>query len=519
MPDTSPQINTGTDLGVLATSLNDKSLDNKTYQRGERSLLETSEKVRQEQKETPLAKPPQLTEAPKQEDYQTPPMQKFGSFGMVLASLGSLMTRHPMASALNAGAEVMKAQNLGDANAYKDAMDKWKIHTDNAWKMADWEQKNFDNMRAKYKDDLDGLNREAEIWAAMTKNPALEAAVKAGQVQEYFDNHQKAVEGLKEHSDAQKLHADEKADIIKEWMEKNKVTDISKVPAKVSIMADHQAQTNAYNAAHGKSTEGDKFNFDFSSLSPHDIVPGLGLPLAVVDQKVQGLHDGMSYANLGIPMRTTKNPLKDAVDARLADKYPDFNYKEAQLNKAEQTRELASNAARTASAKAAVNEMDTLGKPMIDAMKNLNPDKYPDWNAVKNAYDKKTGGADVVKAFQAVQDFKTAFVSLMVKNGVPTDSARATSDDIASINFSLDQIEGVRDQAKITGAAVLDALDTTKRQIIGGKPSDISASSGGSASSPLPAPKDNKYEVNKYYDLGERGHGVHKYLGKGKFEE
>lgn len=456
----------GTDLGALASSLNGKTMDNKTYQKGELKLLDESEKVRKEGNEIPLAKPPTITPAPDQKDYTTNPMQTFGSFAMVLATLGSAMTKHPLTNALNAGAAVMNAKNAGDAAAYKTAMDKWKIDADNSWKMADWEQKNFEDMRQRNKDNAEGLNRDAEIWAAMTKNPALDAAAKAGQVQDYFDNHQKALrEGRKATDELNQQH-DNLTDKQEAWLKDH--PEAKTVPP--AILHQFERETTAEQVQIGKgNSQSTAGLIDFSSLKPGDMVPGTGIPLSALDQKVNSIVDGASYPNVGVSMRSTKNPLKDAVDARLAELHPNFNYKTAQMEAGEKVKELAALAPRTVVAKNAVNEMDKLAEPMINAVKKLNPSDWPDWNSVKNAYERKTGNADIVKAYQAVQDYRIAFDQLLTRSGASTDSSRDASSKIADSNFSLDQIEGVRDQSKITGAAILNGLAETKEGIMGGK--------------------------------------------------
>jgi hypothetical protein len=62
--------------------------------------------------------------------YTTPPMQQFGSAGMVFAMLASAFTHQPMTNALNAGAEAMKAIQKGDAESYQRAYEAWRANTD-----------------------------------------------------------------------------------------------------------------------------------------------------------------------------------------------------------------------------------------------------------------------------------------------------------------------------------------------------------------------------------------------------
>lgn len=194
--DAAPQINTGTSLDSVIGSLNGRPMDTPTYQKGLATIEKKSEETTKERDAIKPNAPPELGEVPKMQDYKTDPMQTFGSFGMVLASLGSLMTRHPMTSALNAGAEVMKAQNKGDLAAYNDAMEKWKVHADNAWKMADWEHTQTKDLYEKLKDKQGDLKAEMGVLAASTENPTLDAAVKSQTLKEHILNNEKAVMGL-----------------------------------------------------------------------------------------------------------------------------------------------------------------------------------------------------------------------------------------------------------------------------------------------------------------------------------
>lgn len=65
-------------------------------------------------------------QAPPPDKQNTDPLQVMGSAGGWIATLGSLLTRHPMTSALNASAGAINAAKQGDQNAYDASMQKWK---------------------------------------------------------------------------------------------------------------------------------------------------------------------------------------------------------------------------------------------------------------------------------------------------------------------------------------------------------------------------------------------------------
>ena len=193
MGDVSPQINTGTSIDSVVNSISDPT---------ERAIVKNVEQSNKETKDytdkkiadidaAKPGKPPELTEAPKQENYQTDPMKTFGSASMFLATFGSLLTRRPLLAALNSGAAVMNAANNKDAASFKAAMDKWKLDTDNAWKMADWDHK-------QYEDAISKGRTETEMYAASHKNETAGLALQAHMHEQDLRNAQKQLSAAKE---------------------------------------------------------------------------------------------------------------------------------------------------------------------------------------------------------------------------------------------------------------------------------------------------------------------------------
>ena len=73
-----------------------------------------------------LPPPPEMKAAPNAKDYQTNPMETYGSAAMFLATFGSLLTKHPLTSALNSGAAVMNAAQKKDSDSFNNALKQWK---------------------------------------------------------------------------------------------------------------------------------------------------------------------------------------------------------------------------------------------------------------------------------------------------------------------------------------------------------------------------------------------------------
>lgn len=380
---------------------------------------------------------PELTKVPEQ--HERSPMEAFGSSAGWLAAFGGLLTRRPLTNSLNAASGVMNAYKQQDADTYQKQMEIWKAENDNAIKMFDMQNSQYKNIMDKYKGQTDALNTEAGIYGKMYKDTTMQqmAQMKLAdqhlKTQMEYSNKLESTQQLLK--DAEELHAARLA-AHPEWTDEQKAKDYMDV---------HQQALNKSAA---------------TAAAKNDVAQTPTWSKEAIDTAVDGIHKGLTASQVGLGYGDKAN--RAAVYNALADKYPNSDLAAAKIALAEEAQEARSLGARTAPAKVAVKEMDKLAQPMIDAVKKLDPSQYPDLNSLNNAIDKKTGGPEIVAAAQAVQEFKTAFTNLMVRNGVATDQARSKADELIDKNFSLSQIEAVRDQAKISGAAVLDALAEAK---------------------------------------------------------
>lgn len=153
----SPQVNTGTSLSDVTSSIYKGAMDS-----ANKFDKDTDEGIKKMESEK-VPSPPTLTESPKPENYQSDPMQAFGSPVMWLATFGSLLTKQPLETALNSGAAVFKARGQSDVQSFKQATEKWKNDTDNAYKMANYQQE-------LYKDVLNKDEAELRARAVSTKD-------------------------------------------------------------------------------------------------------------------------------------------------------------------------------------------------------------------------------------------------------------------------------------------------------------------------------------------------------------
>lgn len=95
----------------------------------------------------PKLVPPPVTPPP------SDPFQAFGQPAMWLATFGSLLTRHHLTSAIQSAGTVLDSVHKQDDAAVQRAMAEWKVNSENAVKMAKYEQDAYKAAITKYATD------------------------------------------------------------------------------------------------------------------------------------------------------------------------------------------------------------------------------------------------------------------------------------------------------------------------------------------------------------------------------
>lgn len=109
---------------------------------------------------------PQLNLQPQPTPQETDPIQAWGSTAMMVAALGSLMTRAPMTTALNSASAVLNAYRKGDMDAYTAAYQQWKTSTDMALKQYKVENEAYRNALEKAKFDVNAASAMVRSYGA-----------------------------------------------------------------------------------------------------------------------------------------------------------------------------------------------------------------------------------------------------------------------------------------------------------------------------------------------------------------
>lgn len=429
----------------------------KDFHEGVAKAIGTVEESQKELANFPKLKPPELTKPPNPADFQTDPMQKLGSAGSMIATLGSLLTRKHLTNAFNNMAEVNKSIDAGDASKFKSAYDEWKVNNENTMKVADWNQKNLEDLSRRLKEREAGAEEEARLYAVATENPSLANAVKTGQIQKYIDDHKSWTSDYNDAQETVKLrHEFIQAGLDEAEAKKGGPLTQPEV-ANISV-----ARKKEFDAKPVAKPEASSAAIDFSSLKPTDIVPGTGLTLAALDQKVETIKNGGTYADAGISMRSTKNPQKDALDDRLAVKYPDFNRVESEISLAGDKAEARKEGIIAGSLKTASNLLDQSIPLLREASKNIDQSNWTDLNSFENYFKTHQNDPNLVKFRVALQTTMNDYTALGVRNGQTSDHARTSTEKLVNDLMSKRGIDAFADQIEKEKESVLKGVNVTR---------------------------------------------------------
>lgn len=221
---------------------------------------EISDTIRETRKiavETPIPSIPELTPVPKVENRS--PMDAFGSAASWLAVFGSMLTRNPLVSSLNASAGVINAWKEQDAAKAKQDFEVWKAETENAQKLHDYQMENYKAAMDKLKEDRQGGLAEMQVLAASYKDNSVALLAQKGMVDSIKDLMVARDSQFRKYSEnASKLEA---LNNYKEWEvspEGQAATPVEKAAMFMQMTAPSVAAANAKAAA---KVEGEKQDY------------------------------------------------------------------------------------------------------------------------------------------------------------------------------------------------------------------------------------------------------------------
>jgi hypothetical protein len=153
---------------------------------------------------------PVLTPMPPKEQ-PSDPLQAFGQPALWIAAIGGLLARNHLTSAIQSASAVMQSTHQQDQAITQRHYDEWKINTENALKMAKYEQDAYKAALAKKTTDVREAEAEFRTVALAAKNAGAIKALDEGGLDgaaRYAEAHRRGVQRIEEGASNFSAHVD-----------------------------------------------------------------------------------------------------------------------------------------------------------------------------------------------------------------------------------------------------------------------------------------------------------------------
>ncbi len=144
------------------------------------SLRQSMDDLQEEEAEPGPNPPPAPYLPPPPTTPPQNPLHAWGSMAMILATMGSLLTRRPLTTALNAGASVMNAYTQKNQAAANNAQEIWKAETANALNLEKYQMDQYNKALTDRNMDIREKIATVQASAAAFKDAPTIAALETG---------------------------------------------------------------------------------------------------------------------------------------------------------------------------------------------------------------------------------------------------------------------------------------------------------------------------------------------------
>ncbi len=391
------------------------------------------EKIREKVAAEPVPKVPTLTAPPQPQNTTT--QETFGSTAMWLATFGSMLTRRPLINSLNASAGVMNSIKENDAEKFKQQRDTWKDQMEVA-------KQRFDFENQYYKSLSDRDTREAEIYAKMFNNPALDQAAKTANLGNYLAQTKKHMAEF-EKLDKQNQLIDHRTDSI--------LHEAGLDPSTANEDQKTEASMKAWQEVMS-STKGGGATLDSGTLD------------TMADQAIAG--DKSVYTNLGRGIQGSANVV--ALRQRVAEKAREQGLSGEDLanalaefgGKQSEQKAIGTQAGKIKLASAMLDESLPA---MMEAAKKVGLTSSTDFNSLYNAAKRKLSNQDFAN-FSTQLRAVTSDYAQFLGRGRQTVHSDQEALRILSEDMGITSLQGFVDAVKIEEGNVSRAIDKTQNR-------------------------------------------------------
>ena len=399
-----------------------------------------------------------LKAAPKP-DTSNDPIKGYVSAIGLLGAIGSMFTRRPLTTAMNASAGVLQAIQSQDAADLKQKTEVWKAENDNALKLLDYQQAMYKDVLANDKWSLEEKRAQTSALAAAFKDDYTLQNMR----EKRDDDHEKML------ADTAKLYAEAKEHSAKAAVEMvplqefmDAKSDIGKKVSDKQLTKEqakplYTAALKEFQAARQKS----------SGKAGAEVT----LSESAIAQKGRALVGGASYSDVGLSMRSGSNADRDAVDEWIAANHPNFDRAAAVAGQAGRRANLSAQGRREGTTAQASEELDALAEPTRNSLHKLQKSnslgKYPDLNLLRNSIAYRTGDPDIVEAINNVQELQNAYTALLIRGGQRSDEAQRLSGKLIKDVFSPEQSDRAIDTILANSKRIMSGLEKARKKTLG----------------------------------------------------
>jgi hypothetical protein len=452
--------------------------------------------------------PPNI--APYTPPQQTSPIAAFGSAAGILAAFGGLLTKRPLQTSLNAAAGVLNAYKRNDTAAAEQAFKEWKVNTDNALKLHQFQMDAYDkimqNARLSVADKTAEFTVTAHALGDTTSALIAENQGIAGitdhlmKMQELgnkikmqapiLDAYNAYGQASGELKAAQK-RGDQNAIAAATEKVKSSLENISDVVKKTNptaITSGEKSEQTGWQVLTDptkKDAEGNPVQYRYkpstgeaTTLDLKPYTPGGASKIASGSQSAALSDDaanliadqviaGNRQAATGLA-RNAANVVKvgNAIAARaknLGMSGADLAAIQAEYQGTVQgERTLAT---RTANMEIAAAEVKNMAPLALAASEKVKRTEYPSLNGIIVSAERGTGDEDIVRFGLAANSLIYTYSKFLNPNGIPTDADKAKATDILSTAWSNGQFKAAIDQIEKEIKSGQAALKTTKGEL------------------------------------------------------
>lgn len=397
-----------------------------------------SAKIEEGNKKLDEIQPPKIPElAPVPKAQQSDPFQAFGSAAGWIATFGSMLTRAPLTSSLNAASAAMNAAKENNAQAFQQNFDVWKAETDNAIKLHQFEMDSYKEALEKIKAGDDSALADIQVTAASFKNDTLQLLAAKGQADE-VKSYLKAMadQGKKTAENADKTEA---FALFQQW----KMANPNATPEEMAKKL-HEFTDPKIHEAEAKSGGATTPTWDQPAIEKAADAVAKGVPITRV-----------------VPGYGAHNPNRDAVMNDLAKRHPDIDLAAVEASFSGQMQEQRTESGIAGKIKFAANSLDQSIPLLREAAKNVDLTQFTDLNALENYYKTHTSDTNLAAFRTAIQATMSDYSSLIARNGIPTDATRAKAESLVNSAMGKGSLEGFMSQVEKEKDAQLKAASLT----------------------------------------------------------